>query len=84
MIILKKLFKGVGLATLSFNRCNMAQGLFRRSWFKYLNITKKLPPPLPLPPFKNLKIFFTIYLEKNFNTLSYDRESLVTSLLVFF
>ena len=43
MIFLKNLFKGVGLATLSFYRYNMAQGLLRRSCFKYLNIMKKLP-----------------------------------------
>ena len=71
MIFLKYLFKGVVLATLSFNRCNMAQGLLRRSWFKYLNIMKKLPLPLPPPPppFKNSKFFFTIYLEKKLQYL---------------
>ena len=57
MIFLKNLFKGVGLATLSLNRCNMAQGLLRRSCFKYLDIIKKLPLP-PTPTFKNLKFFF--------------------------
>ena len=46
----KNLFKGVGLATLSFNRCNMAQGLLRRNWFKYLNIMKNLPLSLPFLP----------------------------------
>ena len=46
----------MGLATLSINRYNMAQGSLRRSCFKYLNIMKKLP--LPLHPFlKNSKIF---------------------------
>ena len=43
----KNLFTGVGLATLSVNRYNMAQGLLRRCCFKYLNIMKKLPLPLP-------------------------------------
>ena len=60
MIVLKNLFKGVGLATLSLNRYNMAQGLLRRSCFEYFNIMKKLPLPLP-SPLKNkkiLKIFF--------------------------
>ena len=67
---LKNLFKGVGLATLTFNRCNMAQGLLRRSWFKYLNIMKKLPLPLPFPSFfKNSKFFLTIYLEKKLQYL---------------
>ena len=32
----------------------MAQGLLRRSCFKYPNIMKKLPLPLP-PPLKNSK-----------------------------
>ena len=45
----KKLFKGVGLATLYFNIYNMAQGFLRRSCFKYLNIMKKQPLPLPPP-----------------------------------
>ena len=49
MMILKKLFQGVRLATLSFNKYNMAQGLLRRSCFKYVNIMKKLPLPLPSP-----------------------------------
>ena len=52
MIFLKYLFKGVGLATLSLNRYNMAQGLLRGSYFKYLNRMKKLPLYLP-PPLKN-------------------------------
>ena len=64
MIFLKNLFKGVGLATLSFKRYNMGQGLQRRSCFKYLNIIKKLPLPLPLPPplkkLKNSKKFFFV------------------------
>ena len=51
----KKLLKWMGLAILFFNRYNMAQGLLRRSCFKYLNIMKKLPLPLPLP-LKNKKI----------------------------
>ena len=42
MIFFKNLFKGVELATLSFKRYNIAQGLLRRSCFKYLNIMKKL------------------------------------------
>ena len=41
MIFFKNLFKGVELATLSFKRYNMAQGLLRRSCFKYLNIMEK-------------------------------------------
>ena len=52
MIFLKNLFNGVGLATLSLDRYNMAQGLLRRSCFKYVNIMEKLPLPLP-PPLKN-------------------------------
>ena len=47
---------------------------------------KKLPLPLS-PPLKNSKIFFLfddIFIKKNSHTLSYDRESLVASLLVFF
>ena len=59
MIFVKNMFKGVELATLSFNRCNMAQCLLRRSWFKYLNITKK----------KKILNFFTIYLEKKLKYL---------------
>ena len=43
MIFLKNLFKGVGLATLSFNKYSMAQGFLGRSCLKYLNIIKKLP-----------------------------------------
>ena len=43
------IFKKNLLATLSFNKYNMAQGLLRKSCFKYLNIMKKLPLPL-LPP----------------------------------
>ena len=50
------MFKGVELATLSFNRCNMAQCLLRRSWFKYLNITKKKK--------KNSKFFYDIFRKK--------------------
>ena len=49
MIFLKNLFKGVGLATLSLNRYNIAQGLLGGSCFKYLNILEKLPLPLPQP-----------------------------------
>ena len=49
MIFLKNLLNGVGLATLSFNRYNMAQGLLRISCFKYLNIIKKQPLPLAQP-----------------------------------
>ena len=56
MIFLKNLLNGVGLATLSFNRYNMAQGLQRRSCFKYLNIMKKQPLSLA-PPLKNSKNF---------------------------
>ena len=52
MIFLKNLFKGVGLDTLFFNRYNMAQGLLRRSCFKYVNIMKKQPLSLA-PPLKN-------------------------------
>ena len=64
MIFLKNLFKGVGLATLSFNRYNMAQGLLRRSCFKYLNIMKKLPLPLPLKNSKNFFLFDNIFIKK--------------------
>ena len=63
MIFLKNLFKGVGLATPSLNRYNMAQGLLRRSCFKYLNIMKKLPLPLP-PPLKNSNFFDDIFRKK--------------------
>ena len=49
---------------------NMARGLPGRSCLKSFNIIKKLHLPLP-------------YLKK-INKISYDRESLVTSLLVFF
>ena len=52
IIFLRNLFKGVGLATLSLNMYNMAQGLLRRSCFKYVNRMKKLPLPLP-PHLKN-------------------------------
>ena len=67
MIFFKNLFKGVGLATLFFNRYNMAQGLLRRSCSKYLNIIKNYPSSTPPPTFKKLKKFFfclTIYLLK--------------------
>ena len=65
MIFLKNLFKGVGLATLSLYRYNMAQDLLRRSCFKCLYIIKKLPLPLP-PPLKNSKFFFDdIFRKKN-------------------
>ena len=61
---------GVGLATLSFNKSNMAQGLLRRSWFKYLNITKKLPLPLTPPPtFKKFLIFFNDVFRKKLQYL---------------
>ena len=69
MFFLKNLFTGVGLVTTSLNRCNMAQGLLRRSWFKYLNIIKKLPLPLPLHLSKILNFFNDIFRKKNFNTL---------------
>ena len=82
--IFKNLFKGVGLATLSFNRYNMPQGFLRRSCFKYNEKTT----PSPTPTFKKTKhskkFFYDIFTKKNSHTLSYDRESLVTSLLVFF
>ena len=57
MIFLKNLFKGVGLATLSFNRYNMAKGLLGRSCFKSINKIKKTTP-LPTPTLKKLKKFF--------------------------
>ena len=52
----------------------------------YTNVSKNpRNNPKKLEFFKILKKWKVgIYLEKNFNTLSYDRESLVTSLLVFF
>ena len=81
MIFLKNLFKGVGLATLSLNRYNRAQGLLRRSCFKYINIMKKLPLLLP-PHLKNSKFFLTISLEKKLPYLILRSEkfgSLVTS-----
>ena len=89
MIFLKNLLQGAGLATLSFNRYNMAQGLLGRSCFKYLNVINKnyLFPYLQLK--KNLKIpkiyFFCLwlFLKKTLIPFSYDRESLVTSLLVY-
>ena len=55
MIFLKNLLNGVGLATLSSNRYNMAQGLLKKSCFKFLNIMTKQPLPLA-PPLKNKKI----------------------------
>ena len=62
MIFLQNLFKGVWLATLSFNRYNMAQGLLRRSCFK--------TTPSPTPTLKKFLIFFlTIYLEKKLSYL---------------
>ena len=48
MIFLKKGIKGAGLATLSFNRYNMAQNLLGRSCLKSFNIMKKLPLSLLL------------------------------------
>ena len=60
IIFLKNLFKGVGLATLSLNRYNMAQGMLRRSCVKYVNIIKKLSFPLS-PPLKNSKILNFFY-----------------------
>ena len=45
----KIILKGVGLATLSFNRYNMAHGLLGRSCLQSLNIIKKLLLPLPPP-----------------------------------
>ena len=44
--ILRNLFKEVRFATLSFNRCNMAQSSLGRSRFKSLSIIKELPLPL--------------------------------------
>ena len=41
----------MGLATLSVNRYNIAQGLLGRSCFKYLNIIKKTTP-FPTPTLK--------------------------------
>ena len=86
MIFLKNLFKGVGLATLSLINYNMAQGLLGRSCLKYFNIIKITTPP-PTPTVKKLvkfqKIFFFVCDDFKTHTLSYDRESLVTSLLVF-
>ena len=45
MIFLKNLFKGVGLATLSFINFNMARGLLGRSFLKSFNIIKDYPFP---------------------------------------
>ena len=80
---------GVGLATLSLINYNMARGLLGRSCLKYFNIIKKTTH-FPTPTVKKLvkipKIYFFVcddfFLNKT-HTLSYDRESLVTSLLVF-
>ena len=89
MIFLKNLFNGVGLATPSLINYNMTRGLLG-SCLKHLKIIKKTTPS-PIPTVKKLvkfeKYFFAcddIFLKKNYHTLSYDRESLVTSLLVFF
>ena len=54
IIFLKNLFKGVGLATLSLNRYNMAQGMLRRSCVKYVNIIKKTVLSA-IPTFKKFK-----------------------------
>ena len=91
MIFLKNLFKGVGLATSSLINYNMARGLPGRSCLKYFNIIKKLPLPHPYPYRKKIskipKIYFFVcddFFQNKTHILSYDRESLVTSLLVFF
>ena len=90
MIFFKNLFKGVGLATLSLINFNKARGLLGRSCLKSFNIIKDYPFPYPYPYLKKInkipKIYFfvcdDIFLNKT-HTLSDDRESLVTSLLVF-
>ena len=56
MIFLKKLIKGVGLATLSLINYNMARGLLGRSCLKYFNIIKKTTPS-PTPTVKKLVKF---------------------------
>ena len=56
--IFKNLFKGVGLATLSFNIYNMPQGFQRRSCFKYNEKTT----PSPTPTFKKTKHSKKIFL----------------------
>ena len=89
MIFLKNLFKGFGLATLSLINYNMARGLLGKSCLQYFNIIKKTTPS-PTPTLKKLvkfqKFFFVCddFFKNKTHTLSYDRESLVTSLLVFF
>ena len=59
----------------------MAQGLLKRICLKSLNKIKNYPFP-----YHHLKkiIKFQNFLKENSHTLSHDRESLVTSLLVFF
>ena len=68
MIFLKNLFKGVGFASLSFNRYNMAQGLLGRSCFKSQNKIKTTPFPTPtLKKFKNSKnliLFVTTFFNR--------------------
>ena len=88
MIFVKNLFKGVGLATLYFNRYNMAQGLLGRSCFKYLNIIKKSTPS-STPNLKKLQKFFfvcdDIFLKKTlipYYTIGKFRN-LVTSFFTF-
>ena len=90
MIFFKKIIQGVGLATLSFNRYNMAQGLLGRSCFKNLNIMKKLPLPLP-PPLKNSKnlffLFVAIFFKRKLSYLNLRSGkfgSLVTSFSIVF
>ena len=79
----------VGLATLSLINYNMARGLLGRSCLKYFNIIKTTTPsPTPTVKISKIpKIYFFVcddFFKNKTHTLSYDRESLVTSLLVFF
>ena len=79
---LKNLFKGVGLATLSLNRYNMAQGLQGRSCFKYVNIEKTTP--FPTPTFKKFLIFFMIYLGNKLYYLIIRSEKFANLVTSFF
>ena len=66
----------------------MARGSPGRSCLKYFNIIKKTTPtPTVKKLVKFQKFFFFVcddFFQNKTHTLSYDRESLVTSLLVFF
>ena len=74
MIFLKKLFKGLGLAIISFNRYNMAQGLLGRIYFKPFIKIKNYP--FPYPHLKKIKkfqkfifLFVTIFFKRKLSYL---------------